>query len=109
MLKRQELKQLINLSLNPDFLQTYKRKTRLIVLCLLAHIKFNLHKNIKPKNKSANKYITMEYRGKISDRINFNHIFNSNVVRTAVERFSTRDFIPFKVVYTYSSPISKLI
>lgn len=42
----------------------------------------------------------MEYKGKIFNRINFKHIFNSNIVRAMISRFSKKDSIPFKVVYT---------
>lgn len=45
-------------------------------------------------------YIDMEYKGDIFDRINFNKIFNSNRVKGIIGN-STKEFIPFRIVYTY--------
>lgn len=109
MLSKQNLKSLVNLSLSNDFLCNANQKTKLIVLCLLTHIKYNTSNINKQQENKSFKYIDMEYKGDIFDRINFNKIFNNNRVKDIIRNSSTKEFIPFRVVYTYKRPISSTI
>lgn len=83
MLNKQNIKQLINLSLKPEFLRNLKHKTKSIVLRLLAHIKYGKDNPLSNNKNSNFNHIITNYKGVIFDRINFNKIFNN----TEIDRF----------------------
>lgn len=78
-------------------------KKLVIVLRLTTHVKYNASKQ---QLKKSFKYIELEYKGGIFDRINFNKIFNNNRVKEIIRNLSTKELILFRVVYTYKGLIS---